>query len=280
MDKQILSAVMSVYSGDSASDVVEAIESIVNQSRVPDEFIIVLDGPVVEEIDQAVQEYSRLAYVKIFRLKYNLGRGGARNFAISKARGDLIAIMDADDISRVNRFERQLEFFKCKNIDILGAGIEEFLTTPGDLSFFRLMPNSDKSIKQIIPYRTPFNHVTIMFKKEIFNKLGGYRQLNFVEDWDFALRASYAGSKFYNIDDVLVDVRKRVPKRLPIEYLREEISVLKLNFELNGLNSVTILTSVFLRVIRFISPLIVVRIVYELIFRYRGKSYHRQKIKD
>lgn len=249
-----LTAVMAVYLNDNENDVDQAVKSILNQSLPPDRFIIVADGPLNAKVSKLLSQYKQNPLIHLLRLDKNHGRGQARNFAIKESKTDLIAMMDADDISRPFRFASQIAVFENEKIDILGGGIEEFSAFPGDLGLRRTLPKDDEAIKTSMAYRTPFNHVTVIFRKSLFDKVSGYRELNFVEDWDFALRAAGAGAQFMNIEQVLVDVRVSPRSNYGYKYLSEEIQILNDAYQSKTLSGGAFFFSVAIRLMRFLTP--------------------------
>ena len=250
-----LTAVMAVYLNDHKNDVDMAVKSILNQSLLPDRFIIVADGPLDAKVSKLLNHYKQNPLIHLVGLDKNHGRGQARNFAIQECKTDLIAMMDADDISRPFRFASQIAVFENeKKVDILGGGIEEFSSFPGDLGLRRTLPKDDKAIKTSMAYRTPFNHVTVIFRKSLFDKISGYRKLNLVEDWDFALRAAGAGAQFMNTEQVLVDVRVSPKSNYGYKYFSEEIRILNDAFRAKTISSGAFVFSVVIRLLRFLTP--------------------------
>ena len=94
----------------------------------------------------------------------------------------------------------------------------------------------------------------MIFRKSLFDKVSGYRELNFVEDWDFALRAAGAGAQFMNIEQVLVDVRVSPRSNYGYKYLSEEIQILNDAFRAKTLNTGAFVFSVSIRLVRFLTP--------------------------
>ena len=263
-DKMMLTTIMTVYIGSKADEVDAAISSILAQTALPDQFIIFCDGPVAAEVDDVLAAASKHPVIEIHKSRENLGRGQARNHAIAKAAHDLIAVMDSDDIARPDRFEKQLRHFAASDTDILGGVIEEFRVTPGDLKWQRICHLKHRDILARLPFRTPVNNVTTMFRRGIFDQVGGYRDLNFVEDWDFFARAAHAGARFSNLPDVLVDVRINPTRNYNMKYLVEEIANIRNIGRLLRVNFLVVAVSVCLRIIRALVPEKLIDAVYSV----------------
>ena len=120
------SVVLSIYNGDKLSWVAEAIDSIFNQSVAPNEIIVVLDGPIRADLRQKINLLSNYKEIRVLENSSNKGLGFSRHKAIMNANNEIIAFMDADDVSVFDRFERQLTEILSKGVDVLGGLIEEF----------------------------------------------------------------------------------------------------------------------------------------------------------
>ena len=102
-----------VYDKDNAIYFKEALESIINQSLLPNQIVLVVDGPINKNLKIVIDDFEincealRVDF-DITYLKENVGHGEARRISIENAKYDLIALMDADDISRYKRFEMQI----------------------------------------------------------------------------------------------------------------------------------------------------------------------------
>lgn len=125
-----LSVLMSVYHKEKPNYLKSAMDSIlVEQSQKPDEFVLVVDGPIDEKLNSIIKEYEEkfLGVLRVFRLKDNVGLGKALNYGLNKCRYNLVARADSDDINDRERFKLQLDKFKANSsIDVLGTFIDEF----------------------------------------------------------------------------------------------------------------------------------------------------------
>lgn len=146
--------------------------------------------------------------LKVIYLETNQGHGNARRISLENCSNELVALMDADDISLNNRFENQLNaFMSDKKIDIVGGQITEFVDSPDNIVGKRLVPEKDKEIKDYMKKRCPMNQVSVMFKKSFYEKVGGYIDWFCEEDYYLWIRMAEANGKFKNVPEILVNVR-------------------------------------------------------------------------
>ena len=197
---------MCVYGGDNPAWFAAAVDSVVNQTVAPTEIVIVVDGPVPPELDAVIGGYERQPLFRVIRMAENRGHGEARRIGLQHCTCDLIALMDADDISRPDRFEKQLAAFD-DGVAIVGGQITEFIDTTDHVVGKRIVPTTDGEIKAYLKKRCPMNQVTVMFRKDAVEQVGGYIDWYCEEDYYLWLRMHLAGMTFANVPDVLVDVR-------------------------------------------------------------------------
>lgn len=204
------SVCMSVYKNDNPKDVLTALRSISTAQTVrPTEIILVVDGHIPQELDKTISDFSKgCATLTLLRLEANQGHAVARQTAIETAACEWIAIMDSDDIARVDRFETQLDFIAAHpQVDILGGQIEEFIGTPDNIVGKREVPLHDNDIKQYLKARCPMNFVTIMAKKQVLENAGGIIDWYCEEDYYLWIRLALQNAVFANCPETLVDVR-------------------------------------------------------------------------
>lgn len=199
---------MCVYGGDDPVWFKTAVDSILNQTVAPDEVVLVVDGPIPEELDVVIRAYEFMPCFKVVRFAQNKGHGNARRASLAACTNELVALMDADDISVPNRFERQLALFAQKpELDIAGGMIKEFVDTPDNVVGVREVPCEDEGIKRYMKTRCPMNQMTVMFRKASVEKVGGYIDWFCNEDYYLWLRMRFAGMAFANLPENLVNVR-------------------------------------------------------------------------
>lgn len=199
---------MCVYIKDNPEWFKTAVESILNQTVKPSEVVLVVDGPVNAQLDAVITHYENNPIFRVVRLPENVGHGKARRAGLTHCRYELVALMDADDISASNRFEKQLEMFEAdESLAIVGSNITEFVGEPENIVGARVVETDDAAIKADMKTRCPMNQVTVMFRKSAVDKVGGYMDWFNEEDYYLWLRMYLDGARFANLPDYLVNVR-------------------------------------------------------------------------
>lgn len=200
------SVVMSVYEKEKSAYVKESIESILFQSYAPAEFIIVCDGPLTSELNETLIHFQEIDdRIKIIRLKQNHGLWYALNIGIEHCSYEIIARMDSDDISDKDRFAKQIPYME-KGYDLIGSNVIEF--DEDGFHSERRVPESKKEIIKFSKYRNPFNHPSVIYRKSIIQKVGGYKSFYRLDDytlWIDLLRID--NLKMKNIQENLVYMR-------------------------------------------------------------------------
>ena len=200
---------MAVYYKDRAEWLMQALESLLNQTVISDDIVIVADGLLTPQLDAVLRQYENMKIISLIRLQKNEGLGNALNVGIKHAKNELVARMDSDDISLPNRFELQIaEFIKNPKLDILGGQIAEFISDPNEIVAYRNVPTTQGDIKEFSRRRNPFNHPTVMYKRSTIQKNGCYDVSAIrIEDYDLWLRALSAGATCANLDVILLKYR-------------------------------------------------------------------------
>lgn len=201
------SVLMSLYIKENPNWFVKSVNSMLKQTVQPDEIIIVLDGPLTEELNQKVKDFyhKNPEIFTIIPLKENVGLGQALNVGIKESRNDLIARMDTDDISLPSRCEKQLICFKNNpKLDLVGTQINEFVDDTEKIISSRTVPTSYEDIKKFAKRRSPFNHPTVMYKKSMLIDVGGYGSSRRKEDLDLFSRIVNEGYFCKNLPEPLL----------------------------------------------------------------------------
>ena len=206
---ELVSVIMSTYN-EKPKWIQESIESILNQTYENIEFIIVLDNPDNNSINELILSYSNKdSRINVVKNAKNLGLTASLNSALLFAKGDYIARMDADDISALNRFEKQINYIRENNLDFVFSAMN-IINEKGEAKFKssdRVLP--PKSVNILSSISNVATHPTWFLKKAIYDMLGGYPEVPFCEDYDFVLRSISHGFKIGRMSDLLLSYRVR-----------------------------------------------------------------------
>lgn len=207
-----VSVLMSVYN-ETKSEINEAIESVLNQTFSNLELIIVNDNPLRTELDSILLYFAtkddRIIIVKNER---NMGLALSMNEAFKHASGCFIARMDSDDISILNRFEKEVRILEHDNFDLVFTNYkyinEESQLINNGLSAIGAIKNKEEMIYGIV-FGSLIHHPTVMFRREIFERVGGYRNFPCSQDQDLWIRMAEYGCRFAYIESVMLHYRIR-----------------------------------------------------------------------
>jgi glycosyltransferase involved in cell wall biosynthesis len=187
-----------------------AIDSILNQTFEDLEFVIVADS-ACPPLPAKVIELSR-GDMRIRMLTANLGGGLAfsLNLGIASARGEYIARMDGDDISRLDRIQIQVDYLdRNADVDVVGCRMQfidrDSREIPRPYRYFE----TNGQIRSVLPYRNPLPHPALMFRRSALTAVQGYKYGHSSEDHEMFIRmARNQNVKFYNLNRVLYEYRR------------------------------------------------------------------------
>lgn len=235
MDKY--SVLMSVYYKNSIEELKQSVDSMLNQTVLCNQFVLVEDGPLGENLEQLVSEYEKKNenLFTVIRLPGNVGLGKALDAGIVECKNELIARMDADDISLPTRCERLLQLFEANsNLAIAGTNIDEFYDDPSHIVTSRVVPSDYESIRKFMRRRSAFNHPTVMVRKSEVLRCGGYGQMRRKQDFDLFSRMLNMNCYALNINESLLLFRSNEDnyvRRKSWEYCKSSIDVAIVNFK-------------------------------------------------
>lgn len=201
------SVIMATYK-ESIECLKQSIESIINQTYNDFEFIIILDNPDNKEHIAFINDYvCKDERIKFYINDKNMGLTNTLNRGLKLAEGKYICRMDADDISELYRMEHQKKYLDENDFDLIG-GISQMIDEDGNTIYsIKKVPTNFKKIKKCIKYNQVISHPTWFGKKEVFDKLNGYRNMPLCEDYDFTLRAILQGFKISNVNECVLKYR-------------------------------------------------------------------------
>lgn len=204
------SVLMSLYIKEKAEYFDECMQSMLRQTVLPTEIVIVFDGPISDELRKTVEKYKaeNPGLIKTVENEKNKGLGLALADGVPACTYELIARMDTDDIAREDRFEKQLDLFLADpKLDICGSHIIEFEGKIDNVLSKRNVPVEHKDIAEYQKQRSAFNHMTVMYKKSTVLRAGNYEHCPLMEDDMMWIRMLIAGARCANVDEYLVYAR-------------------------------------------------------------------------
>lgn len=185
------SVLLPVYAGDQPEFFFRAISSATREQELrPRQLVVVCDGPVPEEISEFLHRAARgeetevlgNTDVRVVRLKHNMGLANALNIGLAHCSHEIVARVDADDISLPRRFAVQVPLVE-DGLGLLGSAIQEFSDDEAEAGMVRNMPASEEEIRRVISYRSPFAHPSVVYRKSAVESVGGYEHLQLMEDY-------------------------------------------------------------------------------------------------
>ena len=201
-NQHLVSVVLPVFNGEKYLRF--AIESILNQTHINIEFLIINDGSSDESL-MIIRSYND-ERIKILN-QIHMGHVSAYNTGFKNASSDFITMMDQDDICAKDKIEKQLKYMLQNDLSLVGSWFN-ILDKDGALITQRKPPISQDRIRVELKYKndTIFNPTT-MIRKEIFLKYG-YFDIAYEpsSDYEFYLRF-YEQEKIANIAEYLYSWR-------------------------------------------------------------------------
>lgn len=215
-----VSVVMAVYN---ASEFLrEAVSSVLNQTFEDFELIVVDDASSDNSL--AIIEGLSDPRVRVIKHATNIGAALSRNDALEVARGDLIAIMDADDVAATTRLEKQVAYMDSHpEVGVVGCGVYNSIDTTGAVLCTSFLPTDNETLQRTLMERWCFLHPSITFRKSLYKIVGGYRKpFEPAEDHDLLLRM-LEHTKASNLSECLMRYRVN-PRGLSVigqQYINE-----------------------------------------------------------
>lgn len=234
MKQSVISVLMPVYNAEKF--LAEAIESILGQTFIDFEFIIINDGSTdrSEEIILSYQD----ARIRYFKNDVNLKLIKTLNRGLGLASGKYIARMDADDISELNRLQVQFDFMETNpKIGIVGSGFINFKDGSKEISRTMYKPDHDEICFKHL-YQMHLCHGTCMIRSQVLtlNSLNFSLEYEHAEDFELFTRIS-SFTRLANIQSYLYKVRhhdNEVSKIFASTQIQNSYKVIKRSFDKIG----------------------------------------------
>jgi len=265
------SALLSVYAKEKAAYLHEALHSIETQTLMPDEIVLVKDGPLTPELERIIAEHVRNTAIpySVIALAKNVGLGEALSHGLKHCTHEWVARMDTDDIALPDRFEKQFAYLEeHPDTDILGGWICEFDSDAAQCDRERRVPSSHEEIVRFAKHRNPLNHMTVVFRKEAISDAGGYKPMNGFEDYYLWMRMLQKKKRFANLPEVIVKVRagrEMIRRRQGWQYAKSEWQLEMAAYRLGFWSPVDIGRNLFTRILPRLLPLVVTEKLYNVL---------------
>ena len=264
------SVIFPVYKKVKFKTFFKSFESLLNQTLLPNEILVVLDGPVKGSIINYLNEKSKkFNSIKILNFPVNQGLGHALKIATKLCKYDYVARCDADDISSEERFQTQINFLsKNNNIDVLGSNVYEIENNK--IVSKKNVKNLHAEIKKGFFLRNPINHSSVIFKKKKILDSGNYEDVKFFEDYFLWIKVLLNGGKFHNLSSYLVKMEVDndfFKRRSGINYLKSYLFFLKKLSSRKLISTYYLIINYLLRFIIILMPIIVLKKIYKIFLR-------------
>lgn len=267
------SVLMSVYYKEKPEYLKNAMQSIFEQTIATDDFVLVCDGPLNEELNAVIDTMQQMfpTVLHVVRLPKNMGLGNALNIGIKECKNEIIARMDSDDIARTDRCEKQLRIFnEHSQVAICSGIIEEFEITCAKVTARRVPPENQEQILKFAKTRNPFNHPCVMYKKSAVKAVGSYQDFYLLEDYYLWLRMLLAGYQGYNIQEPLLWMRagsKMYKRRAGWKYARSQVVLFRYMKKNRFISSGQYVKSSLLRIVSSMAPNSLRQFMFESMLR-------------
>lgn len=270
---QNYSVLMSVYYKEKAEYLELAIESMLNQTVPPEQFVIVEDGVLTNELEEIVKKYEE-SFPNLFtivRLSQNRGLGLALDEGIKVCRNNLIARMDSDDISMLQRCEKQLKVFEeYPELDIMSGIIYEFKNHVDNIISVRSVPRNEEEIRRQMRRRSAFNHPAVMYKKKSVIRAGGYGNSSRKEDHDLFSRMVFEGYHAFNLQEPILYYRignDNIRRKKGWKNISSYIQIIWINYKRGYCAINDVLFVICAQIFYFIIPVKILEIVIDRFLR-------------
>nr|WP_156999554.1 glycosyltransferase [Agromyces terreus] len=200
---------MPVYRGDDAAHFTKAFtSSVTQQTRRPEQVVLVQDGPVGDDLAAAIDAAVTASEVRVVHhvLPENVGLTRALTEGLALSDHDIVARMDADDISLPERFAKQVPLVEG-GLDLVGTGMLEFLDDDGSIVGKRVPRTDAADIASYARFHDPFSHPTVVYRRTVVDRVGGYQAMGLMEDYWLFARMIAGGASVGNLAEPLVMYR-------------------------------------------------------------------------
>lgn len=232
-----VSVIMGVYNCKDVYALYRSVNSIISQTFTDWEYIICDDGSSDNTFELLKTLETLDPRIKIISYKENHGLAYALNTCLNAAQGEYIARMDDDDISRADRFAKQVKFLDAhQEIAFVGSIANVF----NDGGIWGVLRMPEYVEKEDFLWNIPFIHPSIIFRREALAAVGGYSTDSInrrCEDYTLVMDLYSKKYRGYNIQETLLDyqVKNDDKKYRPMRDRIAEAKVRYYGYRKNGI---------------------------------------------
>lgn len=188
--KPVVSVIMPTFND---RQVIEAAVNSILQQTFTEWELIIVDDASTDRTSELIESKFDDPRISLIQMQHNSGSGPCRNKAIAAARGDFIAVMDADDVSMPDRLRLQVDRMRAvPNLAAISSQVLEFGKWGGPV--LGTWPTSSAEIRlRQKTLRMPVPHPAAMFRKDALLAAGAYdTECRRAQDYSLFLRLSDA----------------------------------------------------------------------------------------
>ena len=267
------SVLISIYRKENPLWFREALDSVFAQTIQPAEIVLVEDGPLTPELYAVIDEYSKKYPIfNIVKNETNLGLGLALRNGVEAAKYDILARMDTDDIIPPHRFATQLAKIK-EGYDVVSCWSTLFLNEKDNVIAVKTRPENHDDIVKLAHKRSPICHAAAFMRKSAVLNAGNYLHRQYYEDYNLWIRMIMNGSKFYNLQESLYNVRTteaQLNRRAGFSYLKNELKYLKEFYDMGFYSLRDLIINSFIRIVARLMPNGMREMVFKKIWNHKS----------
>ncbi len=266
------SVLTTLYKNDSPEYLKQSIDSMLAQTVLTNDYVVVADGPLTKELDVVLASYAEVHnFFHVVRLSENSGLGVALREGLKRCKNDLVARLDADDLSMPTRCEKQLALFeKEPDLVIVGSDMYEFADNPEEITALKKMPSTPGQIYKYGKRRNAFNHSSVMYRKSIIEEHGSYSAMRRSQDIELFSKILFAGCKCRNINEPLIKFRcgdTRVKRKKKWTNVKSDLKIFKNNYKMGYAGFGDYMYALITQIGFFILPAKLAAYLYMKLFR-------------
>lgn len=272
---------MAVCGKDDSELFAMAVTSVYENELKPDKMVLVVDGPIPVELERIVVSTAQRHGIKVVWLDANQGLAKALNTGLAHIDTEWVVRADADDYNLPQRFRQISELLNTQTeLDLVGSAILEVEKSGTPVSC-RIMPSHHEDICRLLPWRNPFNHMTVAYRRSLVERCGGYPNVYLREDYALWIIMIMAGARCANLPEILVHAvagKEMYCRRGGWRYANAERDLQALMIQLGLKSRLRGIVDCIIRSSVFLSPVPLRKLIYKTVLRRSAKAEDYNKM--